>query len=813
MDENTKIIMQLANFFAQQNAVAAATAAISNGPGNNVNNNSIQPLNNAASSNAMAELAKQLLINTASNLIPHSQTAQSQTLPQLENAEAQQLPSQQIQSQQQVQQVQQTPTQQQQTQQMLQSQQFQQSQQQQLLQLAPQLIESLTSTSVPSLLHSTSDSLSSNINQPIVASQGVTNPTLGASNLGNLHLDGTGSNKRIFGEKGCFTLPYILQKRLRPPREKMKRGPKEKDFFRCFLFCLPDMYAKMPKFTSCDPLEQEIVRSYQMQGYGFPAQDYMDGTPRKTYLCLKQNQDRFLQFLTTIYPVLEGKKFELYRVDRQRNLIRLDNRTPRAIKDTKYQGTIILIPFNQSSYDGEPTEPNRFDVNSEIQFSQNSIFINGSSESNMFDVNSDSRCSQGNSNSPPLEIVQTVGNASFASTEDEQSYGEMSVSHMSFDEQRIDEENHHRNQYGEFYNSNGPDLFTQLINARNQLTSMRNISLPSKSSLVEDVFQMYRYDDDICNCCLNLASSEDVEPGDSTASLQAKMMFCTFWKKILHKHFSGSFEKYPIVCAETGGDLFEILGKILLHGLLLYGYWPIHFAKASACYVLTQVQNQNNLLKSFMNTLSEFELSVVNAAMKEARMLPPKFSKSLEERLITVLGKYGILNVPAPCDLTDTLQRIAQTILIQRPYWALVKLSEGSKKFCTNSVLNNLTEFDVDHLYQTLIPDPATLIEKLQYEHCDINDEATYLLETKVRKQLEVYLWSISRKQLELIVERWCGCDCLIAPKYYVTFSSESSSGAQFDSHQCLLVLSRRLVTHTEIADAVNLATQQLKIE
>ena len=269
MDENTKIIMQLANFLAQKNAVAAA---MSNGSGNNVNNNSIQPLNNVASNNAMAELAKQLLINTASSLIPHSQTAQSHALPQLENADAQQ-----IQSQQQVQhlqQQQQQPTQQspQQTQQqMLQSQQFPQSQQQQqLLQLAPQLIESLTSTSVsvPSLLHSSSDSLSSNINQSIVASQGITTSTLGASTLGNLHLDGSGSTKRIFGEKGCFTLPYILQKRLRPHREKMKRGPKEKDFFRCFLFCLPDMYAKMPKFTSCDPLEQEIVRSYQMQGYG-----------------------------------------------------------------------------------------------------------------------------------------------------------------------------------------------------------------------------------------------------------------------------------------------------------------------------------------------------------------------------------------------------------------------------------------------------------------------------------------------------------------------------------------------------------------
>lgn len=795
MENNTKATMQLENLFDQQNA-GNATAAISN----SADNPDIQPVDNSLTPRkSMAELTKQLLVNTANSLLPHPQTAQ--TLSQLENTEAQ--PQQPQLQQQEEQQHSET------AQQLMLQQSQQNEQQQQLLQFPSQLMDSLNSSSVlgPSLLHSSSDSLSSNINQSVVTSQGIANPT-----LANLHHDESGSIKRMMGDKGCYNAPFMMQKRLRTHREKMKRGPKEKDFFRCFLFCLPDMYAKMPKFTSCDPLEQEIVRSYQMQGYGFPAQDYMSGTPRKTYLCLKQNQERFLQFLISIYPVLEGKKYELYRVDRQRNLIRIDNRTPRAIKDTKYQGTVIIIPFTRS-YDGESTEPNRIDANSEIQFSQSSIFINGNSESNMFDMNSDSRCSQDMSNSPPLEIVHTVGNASFASTEDEQSYGEMSVSYMSFDEQRIDEENQYRSQYGDFYNSSGPDLFMQLIDARNQLTSMRNISMPSKASLVEDVFHMYRYDEDICNCCLNLASSEDVEPGDSTASLQAKIMFCTFWKKILHKYFSGSFEKYPVVCAESGGDLFEILGRILLHGLLLYGYWPIHFAKASACYVLTQIQNPTNLLKSFMNTLSEFELSVVNAAMKEARMLPPKFSKSLEERLITVLGKYGILNVPAPCDLMDTLQRIAQTVLIQRPYWALVKLSEGSKKFSANSVLNNLTEYDVDVLYQALIPDPATLIAKLQYEHCDINDEATYLLETKVRKQLEIYLWSISREQLELIVERWCGCDCLIAPKYYVTFSSESNSVAHFDSHQCLLVLSRRLVTHTEIADAVSLATQQLKME
>lgn len=353
------------------------------------------------------------------------------------------------------------------------------------------------------------------------------------------------------------------------------------------------------------------------------------------------------------------------------------------------------------------------------------------------------------------------------------------------------------------------DLFTRLINARNQLTSVRDLPMPPKLHLVDRLFSLYQNDEDICNCCLNLTSAKETEPGDNTASLQAKKMFCSFWKKILHKHFSGSFEKYPVVCPETGGDFFEVLGKILSHGFLLYGYWPVRFAKASACFVITEIQNEDSLLKSFKNTLSEFEQCVVNAALKEARMLLPKFSADVEEKLMTVLGKYGILNVPAPCDLSDTLQRIAQTILIHRPYWALKQLADGCKKSISCSFISEMSEDDVDYLYQSLVPEPPVLIHKIEYKHCDVSEEGSYVLEKKVRHQFETYLWSVNREQLEVIVECWGGCDCVIAPKYYVQFSMpEQGYGAVFNCQQNLLILSKRLVNKTDIADALKKATE-----
>ena len=51
-------------------------------------------------------------------------------------------------------------------------------------------------------------------------------------------------------------------------KNKKKRGPKEKETFAVFMYCLPDKNSKLPKFSSLDPVERCLVDQHQQEGYG-----------------------------------------------------------------------------------------------------------------------------------------------------------------------------------------------------------------------------------------------------------------------------------------------------------------------------------------------------------------------------------------------------------------------------------------------------------------------------------------------------------------------------------------------------------------
>lgn len=51
-------------------------------------------------------------------------------------------------------------------------------------------------------------------------------------------------------------------------KDKKKRGPKEKETFSVFMYCLPDKNSKLPKFSSLDPIERALVDQHQQEGYG-----------------------------------------------------------------------------------------------------------------------------------------------------------------------------------------------------------------------------------------------------------------------------------------------------------------------------------------------------------------------------------------------------------------------------------------------------------------------------------------------------------------------------------------------------------------
>ena len=63
--------------------------------------------------------------------------------------------------------------------------------------------------------------------------------------------------------------PNIQQAiRMMRQRSQARRGPKEKETFQRYVYCLPGSSAKIPKFTSHVLTEKALVQSHQDAGYG-----------------------------------------------------------------------------------------------------------------------------------------------------------------------------------------------------------------------------------------------------------------------------------------------------------------------------------------------------------------------------------------------------------------------------------------------------------------------------------------------------------------------------------------------------------------
>ncbi|XP_014782703.1 uncharacterized protein LOC106878106 [Octopus bimaculoides] len=593
----------------------------------------------------------------------------------------------------------------------------------------------------------------------------------------------------IQGEKGrSYPQPVILRSRPRPVKERSKRGPKEKDYFRTAFFCLPNVTARLPRFTSSDPREQDLVLDYQKQGYGFPAKDYFEGKPQKTYIRLSHDEESFRCFLLSIYPKLEGKYYELYRIDRQRNLVRIEAKTPRGIKNAKYQGTIIILPYPEASNPPSAIVHNPSSIGDlPVQLCNDS----------MENINENNECEEENMIPSPSVCGSTPQQSPFmppnheVATYDHKESYELSPPSPERDIkpfQRFDSEN--------------SELFQRISLIKQTLSETRNLKM-DKRSIVGNLLELYRAEHTICNYDIRVTFNNDPNLTLSNdPSFQTRHMFCIFWKKIFNNNFVGNEEYYPVISPEAEDDMFEILGRILAHGLILCNYWPIQFAVASATYMLCQGCSDELILKSFTNCLSGFDQRIVMSALKESRSQigEPTFSSTLETNLSAFLWTNGC-QIDRPGQLPGILLSIARSFLIYQPYWALVKLKKGMEH-CSNKVFKDCSESDVENLYKTLTPEASQICKLIKYEFSQ--EESHLEIEKTLQTYLEKLLWEMSLVELANLLQLWTGVNCLSQQTLFVKFVNTSDQ-LLFQNYKSLLRIPRKIQTFKEFTDSIQL--------
>ncbi|GAB1605396.1 uncharacterized protein LOC115221967 [Argonauta hians] len=614
------------------------------------------------------------------------------------------------------------------------------------------------------------------------------------TSTGEVHLNSSNNcayyKRPIQGEKGrSYPQPVILRSRPRPVKERSKRGPKEKDYFRTAFFCLPNVTARLPRFTSSDPREQDLVYSYQKQGYGFPAKDYFEGKPQKTYIRLSHDEESFRCFLLSIYPKLEGKYYELYRIDRQRNLVRIEAKTPRGIKNTKYQGTIIILPYSEVSNPPSAVVYNPSSIGDiPVQLCNDS----------MENVNDTNECEEEGMITSPSICGSTPQQSPFMPPNHEvNTYDHKESLQLSPPSPERDIKPFQR------FDSENSELFQRISLIKQTLSETRNLKM-DKRSIVGNLLELYRSEHTICNYDIRVTFNNDPNLTLSNdPSFQTRHMFCVFWKKIFNNNFVGNEEFYPVISPEAEDDMFEILGRILAHGLILCNYWPTQFSLASATYMLCEGCSDDLILKSFTNCLSGFEQRIVVSALMESRshVGEPSFSSTLQTNLLAFLWTNGCCQMEHPSQLPSVLLNIAKSFLIYQPYWALVKLKKGMEH-CCNRIFNDCLQSDVEGLYKTLAPEPSQICSLVKYEFSQ--EESLQEIEKTLQTYLEKLLWELSLVELADLLQLWTGVNCLSQQALFVKFVSPADQ-LMFQNHKSLLRIPRKIQTFNEFKESIQL--------
>ena len=228
--------------------------------------------------------------------------------------------------------------------------------------------------------------------------------------------------------------------------------------------------------------------------------------------------------------------------------------------------------------------------------------------------------------------------------------------------------------------SDGICIFERVSQLRTNLKEEKRVHIKPEN-LFLDLVDMYRRDPSLeqhkLSVCFQMHQFADDSSESHDDDVDTGSILVMFWEEAFRRHFTGNKDQIPVIDPTDPDDLFIILGRVLVHGLVLSNYLPIKFSPACLSYLLTGKCSDRLLLTSLYRLMSESEKEVLESAMDEVRMEVESFSPQIDHGIKVILGSYGCRKIPNPEELDSSMAGIAKCYLIRQIFWSLLKLKEG----------------------------------------------------------------------------------------------------------------------------------------
>ena len=189
-------------------------------------------------------------------------------------------------------------------------------------------------------------------------------------------------------------------------------------------------------------------------------------------------------------------------------------------------------------------------------------------------------------------------------------------------------------------------------------------------SVVDDLLKIYQERPHICNHEIRVTfhGERGLDAGGLTREL-----YPLFWNSLQSSFFDGNIEKVPMVTPRSETD-YVVIGKILSHGFVLTGFFPLYISVVCASYLLSGISNvsDDTLLHSFFNFLDLNEAKALQTCLSEKRILEEE-----QDNIISLFARFNSTAVPTSTNLEQLTKNVAKYALLCQPYFALDKMRSG----------------------------------------------------------------------------------------------------------------------------------------
>ena len=317
-----------------------------------------------------------------------------------------------------------------------------------------------------------------------------------------------------------------------------------------------------------------------------------------------------------------------------------------------------------------------------------------------------------------------------------------------------------------------------------------------RSNIFTEVCQLFESSEAIKEYPLRISFLN--EEGFDTGGVLRDML-SHFWQVTLPMYFEGSNQVVPVIHAQTNMAQFTILGKIISHGYLVSGVFPLQIAFPTLASILLGVGIEVHpeiLMSCFANSLSHIETKLVKDCLlvKDDQFIP-----KVRDKLMNLFSKFGLRQTPTPSKFKEVLVQAAKYEFLIKPMPAISLMHSGIPQRDQDFWATLSTDKLYD-LYRLLTANPEKLLTLI--EEPDFMNAA----QERVFSYLQQYIGSMTQNELETFL-RFVTGSSIMPTRLNVTFNSVSGLARRPVSHTCdnCIELSSSYATYLEFIEEIRL--------